>query len=119
MRPYELMVLLHPDLEIDADAPIAKLEKMIAATGGKVTKRDNMGKKRLAYPVNKQNFAVYIYFELLMEPTKVRDLESSLGIAEEVMRFLTVHKLQNAPKSEKVRKDKEQEPVATAVEGEK
>ena len=117
MRPYELMVLLHPDLEIDVDTPIAKLEKLIAAADGKITKRDNLGKKRLAYPISKQNFAVYIYFELQLEPTKVRELEATLRITEEVMRFLTVHKLVGAPKSDKIKKDKPAtEPVAVAAE---
>lgn len=119
MRPYELVVLLHPDLEIDVDTPIAKLEKLIAATGGKITKRDNWGKKRLAYPINKQQFAVYVYFELQLEPTKVRDLENTLRITEEVMRFLTVHKLEAQAKPEK-KKDKpadaeDKQPVAATI----
>ena len=41
------MVLLHPDLEIDVEAPIAKVEGLVEAAGGKVLKRDNWGKKRL------------------------------------------------------------------------
>lgn len=98
MRNYELVVLLHPDLEIDADAPIAKIEKLITAADGKITKRDNWGKKRLAYSVKKQDFAVYVYFEVLLDPSKVRPLENSLLITEEIMRHLLVtHEV--APKS--------------------
>lgn len=93
MRPYELTVLLHPDLEIDADAPIAKVEKLITDAGGKVTKRDNWGKKRLAYPVKKQQFGIYVYFELDLTPDAVRQLETQLLITEEVIRFLIVSKL--------------------------
>ncbi len=90
MRTYELVVLLHPDLEIDADAPIAKIEKLITAADGKVTKRDNWGKKRLAYAVKKQDFAVYVYFEIQIDPSKVRQLEAALLITDEVMRHLIV-----------------------------
>lgn len=90
MRPYELVVLLHPDLEIDADAPIKKLEKLIEGLGGKIIKRDNWGKKRLAYPVKKQDFAVYVFFKLSIEPENVRKLEDSLLITEEVLRHLLV-----------------------------
>jgi small subunit ribosomal protein S6 len=93
MREYELVVLLHPDLEIDVDTPVAKIEKLISAAKGKTTKRDNWGKKRLAYPVKKQQFGIYIYFELELEPTAVRELESQLLITEEVIRFLIVSKL--------------------------
>ncbi len=90
MRPYELVVLLHPDLEIDVDTPIAKLEKLVENAGGKVTKRDNWGKRRLAYQVKHQDFAVYVYFELQMDPEKVNGFERNLALAEEVMRHLIV-----------------------------
>ena len=93
MKPYELVVLLHPDLEIDVDTPISKIEKLISGVGGKITQRDNWGKKRLAYPVSKQQFGIYVYFEVDLEPAKVRDLEASLRITEEVMRYLVVHKV--------------------------
>ncbi len=93
MKQYELVVLLHPDLEIDADAPISKIEKLIAGVKGKVTKRDNWGKKRLAYPVKKQQFGLYVYFELDLEPSAVRELESQLLITEEALRFLLVNKI--------------------------
>ena len=97
MKQYELVVLLHPDLEIDLDAPIAKVEKLITATGGKITNKDSWGKKRLAYPVNKHQFGVYVYFEIDMDPQKVRDLESTLRITEEVIRFLIVHRIATPP----------------------
>jgi small subunit ribosomal protein S6 len=93
VKPYELVVLLHPDLEIDVDTPIAKLEKLVSGMGGSITKRDNWGKKRLAYPVKKQLFGIYSYFELELPPAKVRELEAQLLITEEVIRFLIVGKV--------------------------
>lgn len=93
MKQYELVVLLHPDLEIDADAPISKIEKLITGVKGKITKRDNWGKKRLAYPIKKQQFGLYVYFELDLEPEAIRQLESSLLITEEIIRFMLVGKV--------------------------
>lgn len=93
MNEYELVVLLHPDLEIDIDTPVSKIEKLIGNADGKISKRDNWGKKRLAYPVKKQQFGLYVYFELELDPEKVRKLESSLLITEEVLRFLIVKRV--------------------------
>ncbi len=93
MKSYELVVVLHPDLEIDVDTPIAKLEKLVAGVKGKVVKRDSWGKKRLAYPIKKQQFGMYVYFDLELPPNQVRELESQLLITEEVIRFLLVNKL--------------------------
>ncbi len=106
MRPYELVVLLHPDLEIDVDTPIAKLEKMVDTAGGKVTRRDNWGKKRLAYRIKHLDFAVYVYFELLLDPSKAQGIERSLLLAEEVMRHLLVSKETPKVQSEPAKKPK-------------
>lgn len=97
MRPYELVVLLHPDLEIDADAPIKKIEDLVEAAKGKVVSRDNWGKKRTAYRVKKHDFAVYVRFELQLDPAKVRGFEDNLLLTEEIVRHLLVIKEAKAP----------------------
>jgi len=124
-KTYELMVLLHPDLEIDVETPIAKIDSLIEAVGGRVTKRDNWGKKRLAYRIRKQDFAIYVYFEMQLDPSKVSQLDSTILITEEVLRHILVVHEQNASrrdskKSEKT-DDKAEKVVeeVTAVEGTK
>ena len=89
-KTYELVVLLHPDLEIDVEAPITKVEGLIQAAGGKVIKRDNWGKKRLAYRIARQNFAIYVYFEVQLDAAKVSQLERQILITEEVLRHILV-----------------------------
>lgn len=114
MKQYELVVLLHPDLEIDVDAPISKIEKLISNAGGAITKRDNWGKKRLAYPVKKQQFGLYVYFEIDLDTEKVRSLESSLLITEEVLRFLIVKRVAVV---EKATPSEQKSDVTAAAEG--
>lgn len=99
MKQYELVVVLHPDLEIDVDAPVAKITKLIKNAGGRIDKQDNWGKKRLAYPIKKQHFGVYIYFDLTLEPAAIRQIESGLLITEEVIRFLLVNRVQSGSAS--------------------
>lgn len=94
MKQYELVVLLHPDLEIDIDSPIAKLEKLIESSGGKVIKRDNWGKKRLAYAVKHHDFAVYVAFNIQIDPKNVRSLDNSVSLSEEVIRHLLVSRVE-------------------------
>jgi len=102
---YELVVLLHPDLEIDVETPIKKVEGLVGAAGGQVIKRDNWGKRRLAYRIRKQDFAIYVYFELRLDPSKVRELENTILITEEVLRhILVVHEEEPAKPDEKTEK---------------
>lgn len=98
---YELMVLLHPDLEIDVEAPITKVEGLIEAAGGRVIKRDNWGKKRLAYRIKRQDFAIYVYFEINLDPNRVRQLENTILITEEVIRHILVQHEENKPRVDK------------------
>ncbi len=116
MKQYELVVLLHPDLEIDVDTPISKIEKLITNVDGKITKRDNWGKKRLAYPVKKNQFGIYVYFEVDLKPESVRQLESSLLITEEVIRFLLVKRVETpAVSNDKADKNDKEEDVKKAA----
>lgn len=102
MNEYELAILLHPDLEIDLNAPLKKIEDQVAKVGGKVLARDDWGKRKLAYPILKQNFGVYVFYKLELPANKVVDLEKSLQITDEVIRSLLVRYVQPpAPKKEK------------------
>jgi small subunit ribosomal protein S6 len=117
-KTYELMVLLHPDLEIDAEAPITKVEGLIEEAGGRVIKRDNWGKKRLAYRIARQDFAIYVYFEISLEPGKVRQLENTILITEEVLRHILVVHEDNKPRREDKKKPDEGEKKTEADEAE-
>jgi len=87
-RDYELVVLLHPDLEIDLEKPLAKLRKIIADNQGEITKEENWGKRKLAYSINKEDFAVFMYMEVDLPGETVKKLQSTLNITDEVLRYL-------------------------------
>ncbi|MET0779200.1 MAG: 30S ribosomal protein S6, partial [Candidatus Saccharimonadales bacterium] len=57
MNGYEIAVLYHPDLEIDLEKATTKVEKIFTDNGGKVVNVDNWGKRKLAYPVKKNESA--------------------------------------------------------------
>jgi small subunit ribosomal protein S6 len=115
-KTYELVVLLHPDIEIDVETPIAKIEGLVQAGGGKVLKRDNWGKKRLAYKIAHQDFAIYLYFELELLPEKVQELESTILITEEVLRHIMVVHEENPPRAEAKTADKGEKKTEVNVE---
>lgn len=90
MRKYELTVLIHPDLEIDLEKPLKKVRDIIANAGGTIATEDNWGKKKLAYRIKNEDFAVYVFFELELPPEGVRKLDGVLNITDEVLRHLLV-----------------------------
>ena len=90
MREYELTVLLQPDLEIDLETPLKKVRSIITDNGGTVTSEDNWGKKRLAYRINGEDFAVYVHLELQLPAEANAKVSSTLNITDEVLRYLLV-----------------------------
>lgn len=88
MNQYEIAVLYFPDLEIDMEKASAKVEKIITDTGGKITKTDSWGKRKLAYPIKKQDFAVYVFYTVDLPAEAVRKIEQTFNITDEIIRFL-------------------------------
>lgn len=90
MKEYELTVLINPDLEVEIEAPLTKLRGIIAEAGGEITKEDNWGKKRLAYNIKGQDFAIYLYFELKLPSEAPVKISNILNITDEALRYLLV-----------------------------
>ena len=90
MREYELTVLIHPDLEADLETPLTTVRDIVTGNGGKVTSEDNWGKKRLAYRIAKEDFAVYVFMEIELPAAAVAKVDSTLNITDSVLRHLLV-----------------------------
>ena len=90
MQEYELTVLIHPDLEADLEKPLTKVRELIKTSGGKITKEDNWGKKKLAYQIRKEDFAVYVSMDLELPADAPLKISNTLNITDEVLRYLLV-----------------------------
>ena len=90
MNQYEFAVLYHPDLEVDLSKAEEKVTKIIADNGGKITATDNWGKRKMAYPIKKQEHAIYVFYTVEMPGEGVKKVEGILNITDEVIRYLIV-----------------------------
>jgi len=90
MKEYELTVLIHPDLEVDLETPLKKVRDLIKNAGGEITSEDNWGKKKLAYKINREDFAVYVYMDVKLPADAPLKISNTLNITDEVLRYLLV-----------------------------
>lgn len=118
MKEYELTVLIHPDLEADLEMPLKKVRGLITSNGGEIIKEDVWGKKKLAYDIKHQEFAVYAYMDVKLPAQAVQKISSTLNISDEVIRYLLVSvdergrkALAEAKKNEEKRAEKEDNKV--------
>jgi small subunit ribosomal protein S6 len=90
VKEYELTVLIHPDLEADLDAPLGKVRDIITGAGGTIIREDNWGKKKLAYPIKREEFAVYVYMDVELPSDAPLKISNTFNITDEVIRYLLV-----------------------------
>ena len=112
MNKYELVYVIDAALEDEArKAVIDRFNGMIEQNGGKVTKVDEWGKRRLAYPINYKTEGYYLLVNFESEATLPREIERNMQIAETVLRYLIV-------KVEDKRSNVKPRPVRVAPEAE-
>ena len=93
MRNYEVVFIVHPDLEEAAfNEIVERVSGWVADGGGSVTKRDVWGKRDLAYMIRKKTEGQYVLFETEMDPAFCTTLERNMQLAEPIMRFLITQK---------------------------
>ena len=89
MREYELIFIVHPDLDETAtNEVVERVKNWITEAGGTVNKVDPWGKRKLAYPIRKQNDGQYFFLQVEMTPSFIAEMERNLRFLEPVMRFL-------------------------------
>lgn len=93
MRNYEVVFIVHPDLDENAlNSTIEKVSGWITESGGSITKTDLWGRRRMAYAIRKQHEGQYVLLETQIEPSFSSELERNLRFLEPVMRFMIVAK---------------------------
>ncbi len=108
MKEYELTILVHPDIEMNLESATDKVKALIVDNGGEIIKETNEGKKKLAYSIAKQDFAVYYYYELNLPAAAPVKISSVLNISDEVIRYLLVRKDERKAKMEQKQKERKQ-----------
>lgn len=112
-KMYELVVLIHPDLEANLDEALLKVKKIITDAGGKIEKENIWGKKKLAYQINNEDFAIYVYFEVDLPAEAPLTISNSFNITDEVLRYLLVSL---DPKSVKAAEEAQEKSEAAVAE---
>ena len=92
MKNYESTIIIHPSLdEKEVKDLVKKFEDLINSLG-KLEDVLVIGKKRLAYEINKQKEGIYVLYTFSAEPNSIAELERNYRITDNVMKFITVKK---------------------------
>ena len=107
-RTYEVMYIGTPET---SDEDITKLneaiEKMITDDGGSIVKTEVMGRRKLAYPIQKKTEGHYTLFEIEGSGQEIAELERRMRVNDTVMRYMTVRVDEERKTAEKHRAKRE------------
>lgn len=91
MRKYETLMVLHPELpEAQVRETIDRAKRLIEGMGGQVRQMQEWGMRDLAYPIGKNSRGYYVLAEYSAQPAVVQELERTMKIADEVLRYISV-----------------------------
>ncbi|HEX7464495.1 MAG TPA: 30S ribosomal protein S6 [Actinomycetota bacterium] len=91
MRQYEIMLILPAEAdESVVGTAVDRIARIVSEGGGEVGKIDRWGRRRLAYEIARQSEGYYVVVEFSAEPDVITELERTLHLADEVMRFKVV-----------------------------
>lgn len=90
MRKYEVMYIIRTDIEQEAVQAAVEKYQGIINNGGEITKHEVMGKRRLAYEINKFRDGIYVLVHFNATPEVVAELDRVMKISDEIVRYLIV-----------------------------
>ena len=121
MQQYETLFVLHPDVpEAQVRETVDRAKRLIEGMGGRPGSVHEWGMRDLAYPIQKQRRGYYIVMEYAAGGDVVKELERTLKIADEVLRFVSVRAAEIKRKERPSRAKKAQRagrPAAEAASG--
>jgi small subunit ribosomal protein S6 len=88
-RDYELGLVINPDVgEDQARAIVERVSQSIIGNDGPIVRVNAWGRRRLTYPIQHHRDGLYYFFDLIMPPTAVVEIERALRVNEDVIRHL-------------------------------
>ena len=112
MPNYEIMFIVSPTtVEEEIDKINGQIEGVVTAGGGKVGKIEKMGRRRLAYLINKLREGSYVLFTIEASGAVVREVERRLRVMDPVIKYLTVRLDEDNKRLDKIKVHREKRAV--------
>src|SRR6185295_6245241 len=102
-RTYEVMYIVDPDA---SDENIGKLNEtigqLIEKEGGTIVRIDDVGRRKMAYPIKKKTEGYYVLYEIEGSGQEIAELERRMRVNDMIVRFVTVRVDEDRKKADKI-----------------
>lgn len=89
MKNYELLTIFKPNLDAEeVDKNLSKIEETVTSYKGKILEIDKIGRKKLAFNVEKFRDGFFVTQILSIPADKVADFKRQLKLNDSVLRIM-------------------------------
>lgn len=92
MRHYEIVFLVHPDQSEQVPAMVERYEAIVAKHNGKIHRKEDWGRKQLAYPINDMHKAHYILMNIECDNLALEELKDAFKFNDAILRNLILNR---------------------------
>ena len=90
MNKYESVIIINPNLEAESTKALIEKFSNLINTDGNVVSVEELGKKKLAYEINKNKEGYYVVFKFEANPSLITELERVYRITDDIIKFIDV-----------------------------
>lgn len=90
MQKYEAVIILNPNLSSKADGFIKDFEKLLKNNSFNVQKKEDVGRRQLAYSINNHNKGHYLLFNIEGDASKLIEIENKIKYDESIIRHIFI-----------------------------
>jgi small subunit ribosomal protein S6 len=91
MRHYEVVFLVHPDQSEQVPAMVERYVNIISKNEGKVHRKEDWGRRQLAYPINDVHKAHYILLNIECNQPALDELKTAFKFNDAILRNLIIN----------------------------
>ena len=92
MSQYELMYIIGSHISDDQIPQVTEeVKKLIQADGGTIGKHEELGKRKLAYPIKKTRNGYYVVVNFSADPERVNSIEHKVRTSQSIIRHLILN----------------------------
>ncbi|WP_077623761.1 30S ribosomal protein S6 [Sediminibacillus massiliensis] len=91
MRNYEIMYIVRPDIEEEAQtALIERFNNILTDNGAEIDKVDEKGKKRLAYEINDYRDGYYVLINFKGDQNAINEFDRQAKFSDDIIRHIAI-----------------------------
>jgi small subunit ribosomal protein S6 len=104
LRTYEVMFIAAPNtIDDDLRKLTTQLESVVSEQGGRVTKSENLGRRKLAYRIEKYDEGIYSLLNIEGSGREIAEVDRRLRVSDLVIRHISVRTDEDIRRAEKMR----------------